>query len=252
MMATTTTDTAGKEPITLCASFHLVRYPAGASAREGLSRMGLDRPLLGTVPGLRWWRLLGTGDGDRLTLSADLRRWALLAFWQSPADLEAFIADHPISRRWDALGAERYDLRLATARAQGEWGRARFDVRGAATIEPDAPVAVLTRAAIRPTRLAAFWRAVPGPALDASGHPSLLAAVGIGDVPLLRQATFSVWDSLDGARDYAYRRAAHRDVIDRRRDEQWYSSELFARFLPLHATGTWAGHDPLAGRLGRG
>ncbi len=211
--------------------------------------MGLDRPILGAVPGLRWWRLLGTGDGDHLTLSADLRRWALLAFWESPGALDDFLAGSEITRRWDDLGAERYDLRMATARAQGTWGRASFNVRGAAELPPAAPVAILTRAAIRPAKLATFWRAVPAPAIDASSHPSLLAAVGIGDIPLLRQATFSIWDSLEGARDYAYRRAAHREVIDRRRAEDWYSSELFARFVPLEATGTWGGVDPLAGRL---
>lgn len=252
-MATTTNATGGTAAATtLCASFHLVRYPAGPPAREGLSRMGLDRPVLGRVPGLRWWRLLGTGDGDRLSLSADLRRWALLAFWDAPAALDAFLDGSEISRRWDDLGAERYDLRMATIRAQGTWGRATFDVRGAAQLPAGAPVAILTRAAIRPRKLATFWRAVPNPAIDATAHPSLLAAVGIGDIPLLRQATFSLWDSLDGARDYAYRRAAHRDVIDRRRAEDWYSSELFARFLPLAATGTWAGTNPLAGRLQAG
>lgn len=210
--------------------------------------MGLDRPLLARTPGLRFWRLLGTGAGDRMTLSADLRRWALLAIWDSPADGQRFIDDHEISRRWSALGSERYDLTMAPLRARGRWGRAHFAIRGGAA-EPGEPIAVLTRAAVRPTRLLPFWRSAGPVGTAVTAHPALLASVGIGDVPVLRQATFSVWDSLDGVRDYAYRQAAHRDVVARTREEDWYSSELFARFRPLGSRGTWNGRDPLAGRL---
>jgi hypothetical protein len=104
---------------------------------------------------------------------------------------------------------------------------------------------------VRPSiRLARFWKAVPRPAADLSTHPAHLASVGVGDLPVVRQATFSLWSSLEGAQDFAYRRAAHREVIDRTRSEDWYSSELFARFRPVAASGTWDGRDPLAGLLG--
>ena len=89
--------------------------------------MGRDRPILQRTPGLRFFRQLGTGNGDQLTFSTDFRRWGLLAFWRSEADLDAFLATSEIPRRWDALAEERYDLRLATARAHGKWGRASFN-----------------------------------------------------------------------------------------------------------------------------
>ena len=113
----------------------------------------------------------------------------------------------------------------------------------------DAPVAVVTRATVRPRRLRTFLRSVPAVEATMPDTPGLLAAVGIGEVPVGRQATFSLWRDADALQAFAYESPAHARVVERTRHEGWYGEEWFARLRPTRTSGTWDGFDPLAGAL---
>ena len=68
---------------------------------------------------------------------------------------------------------------------------------------------------------------------------------GPAHLPLVRQATFSLWNSEAAMQQYAYGTAHHQQVIRKTRADRWYKEELFARFRVLSSSGTWNGRNPL-------
>ena len=225
------------------ASFHLLAEP-GWRAPQVMARLATDRLRLPRVPGLRFWRLLGTGRGSRTSFSVDPSRSAVFAVWDGAAAYDEFLATSALARRW-RLAGECWSARLHLLGGHGRWQGVDV-LEGLAPGRPGGPVAVLTRADVRFRAWHRFRVAGFGVSDAAIAAPGLRAVVGIGEAPLGKQATFSVWDDAAALRSFAYADPAHRAVVRRTRDEDWYGEELFARFFPAGSSGTWDGRDPLA------
>ena len=241
-------DRPADEPVPALVTLHLWRVAPGSVPRA-LLRMGTDRTAVRRLPGVRFAKLLGTGDGRTFTArDADLTRYGLLTTWTSAAAAAAF-EDSRIARGWAALATESFRADLAPLVSQGRGsGRTPF---GSPVPQRhngpghDGPVAALTRARLTTRKAARFWAAVPPVSAALRQQPGLLAALGIGEAPLGLQGTFSLWSSATALRDFAHRDPAHVEVIRRTAEQRWYAEELFARFAVLGTTGTLDGRDPL-------
>ncbi|MDJ0366055.1 spheroidene monooxygenase [Hymenobacter sp. H14-R3] len=211
----------------------------------GLTQMGTSPRVLHKLPGLRFFQLLGSGAANGFGFLPNLDRYGLLAVWETEAAATAFFAEHPLWATYEQRSCETWRAALAPLVAHGLWdGSNPFDYETLIT-KPEGPVAVLTRASIRLRRAPRFWRYVEPTSRAAVGAQGLRLAIGLGELPLVRQATFSVWDSVAAMQQYAYRDTKHREVIQLTRREGWYSEELFARFRVLSSEGTVDGVNPL-------
>lgn len=238
--------TTGRTPDMLAgvsgiASFHLVRDPDPLRA---MRRLAFDRRRLRRVPGLRFWRLLGTGAGSDTGPGADLRRTAMFAVWDDDAALEAFLIRTAPHHASHGRAAEHWHVRLRAAGGHGSWRG--VDVLGG--LSParttGGPIAVVTRAQVRRRSWRSFRQAGPSVSAELQGADGLLAVVGFGETPVGRLGTFSLWRDLEAVRAFA-RTPEHLQVVRRTRAEHWYGEELFARFEPYASSGSWDGVDPL-------
>lgn len=217
--------------------------------RWGLAQMGTSPPVLRHVPGLSFFKLLGSGANNGFGLWPNLRRYGLMAVWTDAAAAEAFYALHPLWQVYRERSEELWTVQLAPLKAQGLWdGKTPFDYAPIPLPGGDAaPVAVLTRASINWRKTMRFWQFVEPTSAGLAQAVGVRAAIGLGELPVVRQATFSVWESTQAMQEYAYRDARHREVIQLTRREKWYAEEMFARFRVLGSTGTLDGVDPLVG-----
>jgi hypothetical protein len=225
------------------ASFHLIDEPTW-KVPIVLGRLGADRLRLARVPGLEFWRLLGTGNGDDTGRGADLSRSALFAVWEGEPHLDSFLADSQLARRW-RTAEESWHVRLRSIGGHGTW-KGVDPLAGLEAGTAAGPVAIITRANVRRRSWRAFGAA--SEIVDDELHRAagLIDVVGIGETPVGSLATFSLWESLAAAQNFAYAMPDHVEVMRRTRAEDWYAEEMFARFEPYASSGTWNGRDPLA------
>ena len=127
---------------------------------------------------------------------------------------------------------------LRACSSKGSWAGAAMGCT--ATPPPTGPIAALTRASIQPRHALAFWRMSPAAEASLASAPGCLLAAGLGEAPLLRQATFSLWTDAAAMDSYA-RSGAHQQAIRAAYGGGFFSESMFVRFVPLLLRGTWQG-----------
>lgn len=210
-----------------------------------LGRMALGPRQLRGLGGLRFAKLLGTGSARTFTLrDADLHHWAALTVWDDAASARA-AATSPLMRSWSEASTEELRVTMRPLQSKGRWSRrepfADGPDSGSVPSRWTGPVAAITRARLRPTRMLSFWRAVPPVVADLTSAAGLRLALGVGESPIGLQGTFSVWDSAADLTTFAYRSPGHLAAVRRTRPERWYAEELFARLAVVDVHGAYDG-----------
>ena len=216
----------------------LSRFDAG-NVPWAISQMQWSKAPLRALPGLGFLKLMGTGAGAGFSTVPNLGVWTILSTWANgAAALRAQSSDVFEKRR--RRSAETATIFLAPISSRGRWARvAPFEPRDDSN--GSGPIAALTRATVRPSKLAKFWRRVPSISRTIEGEAAVQFMIGMGEVPYLHQVTFSIWNDAEAMASFSRQSATHGEAVRRVADEGWFSEQLFARFRPLGANGHWNG-----------
>lgn len=204
-----------------------------------LSRLVRGPSLLQAVDGLRFAKVLGSGRRGGFGLRPGWDCQGVFAVFDSLEQAHDFAFISDTAQAYAQRAVEGFGAVLQVCSARGAWSGERL-LATARAPAPGLPVAALTRASIRPAHAAAFWRHSPPSELALERAPGCQLAVGLGEAPVLRQATFSLWDS-QAAMDAYARHGPHHAAIAASVRGGWFSESLFARFVPVRVRGNWQG-----------
>jgi hypothetical protein len=220
----------------MLATITVVRY-SGSKIIFGFFSMVVFRILLFfDKGGPNFRKLMGTGKNGTFDIQPDLGQWVYFFTWEKESDFEAYRNKSKIFRYIKYFSETEFSILLLPIQSHGLWDKQ--DPFQAKSLEkPMGNIAVLTRATINIWKANDFWKNVPRVAENLNQTPGLIYSIGFGEIPFFKQATLSIWEDLEAMKSFAYKGAHHRDVIAKTKSENWYSEELFARFMVMKAFG---------------
>lgn len=213
-----------------------LRMIQGASALQG-------------VKGLLFTKVMGSGHEGGFVLRPSPSHHGLICIFDCASSVKVFLEGGLIAS-YRSNAREFVWGMYSVASAKGLWDGLAWGVTDENSLEGLYPcrtddksqaIAVLTRASIKPAKAVAFWRFAPATQKDLPAAKGCVLAMGMGEAPLLRQCTFSVWRSLDDVDNYA-RHGAHQKAIEASYRRDFFSESMFVRMRPLEIHGCWKGH----------
>ena len=177
------------------------------------------------IDGVRFAKVLGSGYEGGFSLKPSSSRQGLFLVFHTALAAADFLTYSTLMQGYRERSRELCVLQLRTWSCRGSWD-------GTA----------LTRASIHLRKASAFWNHAPPSQNAVEGVQGVQLAVGLGEAPFLRQATFTVWDSVAAMDAYA-RTGPHLEAIKAAAQNQYFSESMFARFIPTSIQGRWKDRD---------
>jgi hypothetical protein len=205
---------------------------------------------------ISFFKLMGCGKNGTFDKHPDWQQWGIMTV-QNHDGVDTISNNALIKKLYGSFihawlqcfHCEIWTILLEPLEGHGKWDQKEPFGNLPKQSGYEGPIAILTRATIRLSKLSAFWQNVDDVAKQMSAANGFITSIGIGEMPYIKQATFSIWESKEAMKQFAYQMSQHTEVIKKTRKENWYSEDMFVRFRPIKTMGSIKGNDPLKGKL---
>lgn len=227
--------------------FTYFEFPTLRDKWFAFRNMGLGVDQYGLPEQMEWLKLLGSGGDNGFGLWPNWGGYALLAAFPDEVSAKAALESglwkayekHSVPLSEDPRaprGTSAKTLLLKPLQSHGMWDGVE-PFRASGKYDREQETVVLTRARIKTKHLPAFWSKVRRVSESVNDFPERTFSVGVGELPIIQQATVSHWTSGRAMEEYAYKSRYHAEVVKLTREKGWYSEELFCRFGVLSKLG---------------
>ena len=177
--------------------------------------------------GLKFIKLLGTGSKDGFSVIPDFSSYVMITSWENDDFRKKFIDKNELFQEIIHKSSKRIEIKIDPYNYIGSWnGINPFKNRSS---YKKGKIIVLTRARVKLNKLINFFISTSSAAKSINSKKGAEYYKGVGELPIIEQATISIWKSEQSMKDYAYSDKSHLKIINKARKNKWYSEELFVR-----------------------
>jgi len=212
----------------------------------GWLRLAHGQAGLQQVPGLRFAKVMGSGHQGGFSIRPSASHQGLIAVFDCADSAQAFLQG-PQTVAYKERARQFWAGLMCVDSVRGAWdgllwantpSQSLSDFEHKLDNSGQGPLAVITRATIRPAKAMAFWRFAPSAQTDLENAPGCTLAIGLGEAPLLRQCTFSLWNNTPSMLAYAHG-GAHQTALEAAYKNDFFAESVFVRMRVMQQEGLW-------------
>jgi heme-degrading monooxygenase HmoA len=199
--------------------------------------MAIHRFPLWLNKNISFYKLMGTGKNGTFDKKPDFNQWAIMAAHKTEiTDINIELLYGKFIAKWLRIfQCQVHTHLLQPIEGHGTWDKKKPFGDLPPKSDFEGKIAVITRATIRLSKLKFFWENVAPIAAKMNNAKGFITSYGVGEIPWIKQATFSIWESKEDMKNFAYGMKEHAEVIKKTRQQKWYSEDMFTRFKVIES-----------------